>query len=143
MKEAAHHSDAASPRRRGRSTVALTAGFFGTALLSLGTDQILHLLHVYRPWGQPMLDPWLNALALAYRIVFTIFGGYLAARLAPRNPMRHAVILGIIGLVPSTAGALAALTMANLSPAWYPIALVITAVPCTWLGGFIHQKLHQ
>jgi hypothetical protein len=41
--------------------------------------QILHILKVYPPWGRPMPEPGLNALALAYRMAFTIFGGYLAA----------------------------------------------------------------
>jgi hypothetical protein len=53
--------------------------------------------------------------------------------------MRHAVILGAIGLVPSTLGAIAAITMADLGPAWYPIALVLTALPRAWPGGGLHR----
>ena len=45
------------PRLLGRSTAAVLVGFFACALLSLGTDQILHLLKVYPPWGEPMWDP--------------------------------------------------------------------------------------
>jgi hypothetical protein len=33
-------------------------------------------------------------LALVYRTVYGILGGYVTARLAPRAPMRHALILG-------------------------------------------------
>ena len=128
---AIHPSDA----RPLRSTAAIAAAFVAVAALSLGTDQILHVLGVYPPWGQPMFDPALNALALAYRIVFTVFGGWLVARLAPRNPMRHAWILSLIGLVAASAGAVAAVTaMGDLGPAWYPIALAIVAFPCVWLG---------
>jgi hypothetical protein len=76
----------------------------------------------------------LNALALSYRIVFTVFGSYLAAKIAPRNPMRHAMILGFIGLAFGTAGAVATIPM-HLGPAWYPIAIAATAVPCAWIGG--------
>lgn len=125
-----------------RSTAAVLVGFFTVALLSLGTDQLLHVLDVYPPWGQPMYDPGLNALALSYRIVYTILGGYITARLAPRNPMRHAVILGVIGLAASASGAIATIPM-NLGPAWYPIALVVTAVPCCWLGGFLYLRRHD
>jgi len=64
---------------------------------------------------------------------------WIAARLAPYAPMRHALALGMIGFVLSLAGAIAALTMADLGPAWYPIALVVTALPCAWLGGALHR----
>ncbi len=54
--------------------------------------------------------------------------------------MRHLVILGIVGSVVGTAGAIAAITMAELGPNWYPIALAITGFPCVWVGGVIHRK---
>ena len=50
-----------------RSVWAVVAGFFAVVVLSLGTDQVLHMLNVYPPWGQPMWEPSLNSLALAYR----------------------------------------------------------------------------
>lgn len=136
------HSMAApssSPRRLRRSTLAVLAGLVGLVALSLGTDQILHVLKVYPPWGEPMYEPGLNLLALAYRIVYAVLGSYLTARLAPRAPMRHALVLGVIGLVVSTAGAIAAIPM-NLGPAWYPIALALTALPCAWLGGRLYRE---
>ena len=46
-----------------RSTGAVLLGFFVVALLSLATDEVLHLLKVYPPWAQPMRDPRLNLLA--------------------------------------------------------------------------------
>jgi hypothetical protein len=52
-----------------------------------------------------------------------------------------ALTLGVIGLVLSSAGAIAAIPM-NLGPSWYPIALVLTALPCAWLGGVLHPKWH-
>ena len=120
-----------------RSAAAVLLGFFAVVVLSLGTDQVLHVLRVYPPWGQPMRDPGLNLLALSYRIVYTVVGGYIAARLAPRNPMRHVWALAGIGLVMGTAGAIATIPM-HLGPAWYPIAIALTALPCTWLGGVLY-----
>ena len=125
----------ALPRRLGRSIAAVVIGFVVVAVLSLATDQLLHVLEVYPPWGQPMHDPALNALALAYRIVYSIFGCWLTARLAPRRPMLHAMIVGAIGFVLSAAGAIVTVTQFELGPAWYPIALALTALPCAWLGG--------
>jgi hypothetical protein len=128
----------ASPRRLWRSTGAVLLGFFAVVVLSLGTDQVLHVLGVYPPWGQPMQEPRLNFLALAYRTVYAVVGSYIAARFAPRNPMRHAVVLGVLGLALSLAGAIATIPM-HLGPAWYPIALVLTALPCAWLGGVLYR----
>lgn len=129
------------PRRLWRSAGAVLLGFVAVVVLSLGTDQVLHVLEVYPPWGEPMYDPGLNLLALAYRIVYTIVGGYIAARLAPRNPMRHALVLGLVGTLAGLAGAITAIPM-DLGPAWYPIALVVTGLPCTLLGGVLHRKRH-
>jgi hypothetical protein len=120
-----------------RSVVAVLAGIFVVAGLSLATDQLFHILQVYPPWGEPMYDVGLNLLALTYRIIYTVLGGYIAARLAPRAPMRHVMILGLIGLALGTIGAIVAITQADFGPNWYPIAIAVTAYPCTWLGGLL------
>ena len=129
------------PRRLLRSTGAVLLGFVAVVVLSLGTDQVLHVLKVYPPWGQPMYDPGLNLLALSYRVVYAVVGSYIAARLAPRNPMRHALIVGAIGLPLSAAGVIAAMRM-NVGPVWYPVALMLTTLPCAWLGGVLHRSTH-
>lgn len=125
-----------------RSTGAIFIGLIAIVALSLGTDQILHWLDVYPPWGEPMYEPELNALALGYRCVYAVLGSYIAARLAPTAPMGHAMILGLIGLVLSSAGAAAAKDM-NLGPTWYPIALALSSIPCAWLGGVLHRARHR
>jgi uncharacterized membrane protein YfcA len=127
------------PRRLLRSTAAVLAGLFSVVVLSLATDQLFHTLDVYPPWGQPMRDPGLNLLALSYRLVYGVLGGYVAARLAPHAPMRHALAVGVVGLVLSTAGAVTAIRL-DLGPSWYPIALALSALPCAWLGGRWHQS---
>lgn len=126
------------PRNLVRSTGAILLGFVTVVVLSLATDQVLHALEVYPPWGEPMNDPGLNLLALAYRCVYAVLGSYLAAKLAPRNPMRHAMILGGIGQVLSVIGAIVAIRM-KMGPSWYPIVLALTALPCAWLGGVLHR----
>ena len=122
-----------------RSAGAILIGLLAVVLLSLATDQLLHVINVYPPWGQPMNETSDNLLALAYRCVYGALGSYLAARFAPRNPMRHAIILGVIGFVLSLLGAIATIPM-KLGPAWYPISLVVTALPCAWLGGRLHRE---
>lgn len=126
---------------RWRSAGAVTAGFLAVVVLSLVTDEILHLLGVYPPWGAPMNEPSLNLLALAYRSVFTVAGMYVTATLAPYARVRHAVIGGLIGTLIAAAGAFATVPM-NLGPAWYPIALAVTALPLAWLGGVLYVMRH-
>ena len=125
-------------RRLPQSVGAVFLGFVVVVLLSLGTDHVLHVLGVYPPWGEAMREPGLNLLALSYRCVYAILGSYLAARFAPRNSMRHALALGAIGFVLSIAGAMTAIA-ADLGPVWYPVALVLTAFPCAWLGGALQR----
>lgn len=123
------------PRRIGRSIGALLAGFAVGIALSLGTDEVLHLAGVFPPWGQPVTSPPL-ALATAYRIVYGIVASYVIARLAPDRPMLHAMIGGFVGLVVSTLGAVATWNSGPaFGPHWYPVSLIITALPTAWIGG--------
>jgi peptidoglycan/LPS O-acetylase OafA/YrhL len=83
----------------------------------------------------------LFVLAAAYRVVYAVAGGYVAARVAPRRPMAHALALGVVGLVVSAAGAAATWNEGPaFGPRWYPLALVATALPCAWAGGRLHLK---
>ena len=125
------------PRRLFQSVGAVLAGFVAVFVVSLATDQIFHSLEVFPPWGEPIVGTGLYLLALAYRLVYGVAGGWIAARLAPSVPMGHALALGIIGLAASAAGTIA---MWNFGPHWYPLALVVTAVPCAWLGGVFHRR---
>ena len=126
------------PHRALKSIGAVFAGIVVVVTLSLGTDILMHATGVFPPWFQPMNTPlWL--LATAYRVVDGIAGLYVTARLAPDRPVRHAVILGVIGLVMSIAGAASTIGKGpELGPTWYPLGLVITALPCAWFGGKLY-----
>jgi hypothetical protein len=118
-----------------RSAGAVLCGFGAVFVISLGTDLVLHAAGVFPAWGQAMNER-LFLLATAYRTLYSIGGSYIAARLAPNQPMQHAMALGGLGLVASTIGAWATWShVPSLGPHWYPLALVVTAIPCAWLGG--------
>lgn len=126
------------PRRIGRSIVALLAGFIAVVVLSLGTDMVLHVTGVFPPWGQPMSDT-LFLLATVYRTIYGVAGSYITARLAPDRPMQHALAGGVVGLAVSIAGTVATWDRGpEFGPHWYPIALVVLAMPCAWTGGRLH-----
>lgn len=128
-------SETHRPRRIGRSIGALVAGFLVVVVLSLGTDVVLHSTGVFPPWGQPVTDALL-LLATAYRTVYAIAGSYVTARLAPDRPMQHALAGGVVGLAVSIAGAVATWNAGPaFGPHWYPVALIVSALPCAWAGG--------
>src|SRR4051812_33920394 len=130
----------AVPHRGRRSSVALATGLVVGVVLSLGTDQILHVLKVYPPWGQTMSDR-LFMLATAYRVVYSIVGSYIAARLAPDRPMWHAMVLGVVGLVVSLAGAAATWNAKPpLGPHWYAVVVALISIPCAWIGGVLAES---
>ena len=132
----------ARPRRTWRSIGAVLAGLLAVVVLSVGTDQVLHSTGVYPPWGEPMADA-LFLLTTAYRVIYSVAGGYIAARLAPERPMWHAMVLGVVGTLASIAGAVATWNAGPVyGPKWYPIALVLIALPASWLGGRWHQARH-
>jgi hypothetical protein len=106
-------------------------------VITLGTDQLLHIAGVFPPWGQSMVGfDGALMLATAYRVVSGVAGSYIIARLAPNRPMLHALIGGVIGLIVSVVGAVATWNGGPaFGPHWYPLALIVTALPSAWIGG--------
>jgi len=115
---------------------AFIAGFATVAVLSMLTDTVLHSTGIYPTDGSVGSDANL-VLALAYRTAFTVLGGYIAARLAPAHGLRLSVILGIVGTLAATAGAVA---MWSVGHHWYPVALAALALPSTALGGWLFTR---
>jgi peptidoglycan/LPS O-acetylase OafA/YrhL len=123
-----------------RSVGAVVGGIVVGVVLTTITDVVMHATGVFPPWGQPVSDGPL-VLATAYRIVFGIVGSYVAARLAPDRPMRHAMIAGFVGFVVSIVGAVVTWNKGPaFGPHWYPLALIVTALPCAWVGGWLRER---
>jgi hypothetical protein len=50
--------------------------------------------------------------------------------------MTHVLVLGTVGIVAGSAGAIATWNLGpEFGPKWYPIMLVVTALPCVWAEG--------
>jgi hypothetical protein len=119
------------PLRTALSSVfAVLSGLVTTFVITTAVDMTLHAAGVFPPFGQRMSDA-LFVLALAYRIPFNAAGCYVAARLSPGNPARHAYALGVVGTVVAGIGAVA---MCEYGPLWYSLANIAIALPCAFLG---------
>ena len=82
----------------------------------------------------------LFGLATAYRAVYNVIGCYLAALLASARPMRHAMLLGWVGVFVALLGAVATWNHEpSLGPHWYSVALVVIALSCAWAGGKLRE----
>jgi len=123
---------AVGSRRMGRSILALFAGFLVNVVLSLATDFGLQVAGILPAIAHGMNDSQ-SALAAAYRTVYAVLGSYIVARLAPYRPMGHALIGAALGMVLATAGAIATWNKA-LGPHWYPLVLIVLALPTGWAG---------
>ena len=122
-----------------KSIGAVLAGFLVVVILSIGTDLVMHATGIFPALGQTMSDP-LFLLATAYRTLFSVVGAYITARLAPTRPMLHALILGVLGLVVGTLGAVVTWNkVPSMGPHWYPLALVVLSIPQCWLGGKLYE----
>lgn len=120
-----------------RSIVALVAGLLFILVVTTLVDIALHAAGVFPPMKQPISDS-LALLATSYRVVISVGGAWLTARLAPDKPMKHALILGGIGVVLGLVGVIATWNM-GLGPRWYPILLVVLALPQCWAGARLYQ----
>lgn len=120
-----------------RSIWAVLAGVLVIIGVTTAVDIILHLAGVFPAMNQPLTDG-LAVLATAYRIVISVAGAWLTAKLAPRAPMKHALILGAVGVVLGTVGLVATWNL-GMGPRWYPIALVVLAIPQCWAGGKLYE----
>jgi hypothetical protein len=116
-----------------KNIIAILAGFLFVIIITTLTDFILEKTGLMK---QPFYtNPfWFIGFVVLYRCVYGVIGSYITARLAPVRPMRLVMIGGFIGLALSTIGAV---VMWDTPPHWYAVAIIITALPCAWLGGKI------
>ena len=116
-----------------RSITAVVVGFVFIGVLSFGADAAIKNMmpDAFGPTGRVESTPVL-LLTIGYVLVFAVAGCYLTARLAPRNPMKHALVLGVLGLIFNVVGTV---VMWEAAPAWYHIISLLLVMPAAWVGG--------
>ena len=121
-----------------KSIGAVVAGLVAIIALSTGIDFLLGALGVF-PSLTDMTTPhapWMLAIALVYRSIIAIIGGYIIARLAPQNPIRHVYVVMAIVFILSVVGVVAGWSLGNQ---WYSISLAITGPLFVLLGGKLYK----
>ena len=117
-----------------RSILSVVAGYF-TMMVGVSGGLAFMLLVAGSDMPsepQPFDGPaWILWFELAVSALAATAGGWVCARLAPKNPMRHAQalagLMGVLGVV-SVVGEL------GLKPLWSSIAVVVVGIAFTLLG---------
>ena len=122
-----------------KSILAILAGFIFVVVASLITDMALIKTGIMK---QPfnLNTTGFIGLVILYRCLYGIAGSYITAKLAPKNAMKHAMAGGLFGLCIAVLGAV---MMWDIPPRWYPITLILTTLPCAWIGGLLFEKQNR
>jgi hypothetical protein len=116
-----------------KSIGAVIGGLIFIMITHTATDAVLESAGIL-PKGHLHVGTGLILFVVLYRLLWSMLGCYITAKIAPSAPMKHALILGVIGTVFSIAGAVVTMNM-DLAPVWYGWMLAITALPAAWVGG--------
>lgn len=121
-----------------RSAVAVATGFIVIGVLAFGTDALVRaqIPSAYESSGRMESVAWL-LFTQAYVFLYATIGCWLAARLAPDRPMRHALLLGWLGLAFNVVGSAA---QWSTVPVWYHVVALALVMPAAWLGGRIRER---
>ena len=114
-----------------KSIGAILAGFATGAILSVGADFLMEQTGMMSMEHFKESTVSVILLVIVYRFVFNVLGCYLTARLAPDKPMKHALIIGVIGTVLSILGSVA---MWDKAIPLYNISIIMMSLPSAWLG---------
>jgi hypothetical protein len=120
-----------------RSVLAVVVGFLLIGALAFGAGAALQAAGIQPPPGEPMTDLGPVLLETAYVAVFAIAGCWVAAWLAPDRPMRHALILGFLGLAFNLMGAAATW---GQRPVWAVVLNLALVMPYAWIGGRLRER---
>ena len=72
--------------------------------------------------------------------LFSVFGGYVSARIAGRAEIKNASATGTLSAM---TGVLFLILSSGSSPLWLDILALIAIVPCSMLGGYLCLKSRQ
>lgn len=122
-----------------KSVLAVVAGLAASVV----TVVVLTWLAVLLFFGGDMSaepTPLYLALNVAYSFGAAVLGGWVAARLAPRRGLAHAVAAAVAILLLSFGGSGAEAEGASGVPSWYGTVLSVLAPTGVLLGGWLRVR---
>jgi len=121
----------------GRSILALLAGFIAEPVLVIAVDLIYSRIDPHAFTSDGLVVGTAAAIVLIYVQIINAISGYITGRIAPRNPVGHAFILGAIGFVLCV---IVSWKRWSLEPHWFLIGTIVLAIPSTVLGGYLARR---
>jgi hypothetical protein len=121
----------------GRSILAVLAGFVAEPVLVIAADFLFARINPHAFTADGAVLGTAAAVVLIYVQIINAISGYITGRIAPRSPVGHALILGIIGFI------LCVIVSAKrwgLEPHWYLLGGILLAIPSTVLGGYLARR---
>jgi hypothetical protein len=116
---------------------AIFAGFLIAVIPTLLTDFLLEKAGIMKTKPFDANPVWMIVIVIIYRSIYNITGSYFTAKLASGRPLRLAMTAGFIGLTLSIIGTI---VNWNIPPHWYPITLIVLALPSAWIGGTSYES---
>lgn len=120
-----------------KSIGAVLTGFVLGAVLSIGADFLMDRMGIMSMENFKQTPFLIICTVIMYRFIFNLIGSYLTARLAPNKPMKHVIIIGVIGTV---LGLLGSFAMWEKAIPFYNVAIILISLPSAWLGGQLFLK---
>ena len=122
----------------GRSILGVIAGFVATIVLSVACDAIVRMLApgAFGADGRTP-GPAMMAVGVLYTLICATAGGFIAALIARRREIEHALFLGTLGAIATLAIIFAAPVSQRTTGMLVSGMLVI---PATVLGGWLRRR---
>jgi hypothetical protein len=127
-----------------RSVLSVLAGIAVLTVTSFAIEAAVDplLLRVF-PQALPdstalSMNHWVKTLTFGYGLVCVAAGGYVAARIARRLPVKHAAAMGIVQAGLTIVAMLS--PEANHASPWQWVTIAILSVPAALAGGTLYQR---
>jgi hypothetical protein len=127
-----------------RSVLSVLAGIATLTAVSFAIEAVVNplLLRAF-PQALPSLaalsaNQWVRTLTFAYGLACVAAGGFVAARMAGRLPIRHAAAMGILQAALTIAAMLS--PEANHASRMQWITIAILSIPAALVGGSVYER---
>jgi len=121
-----------------RNAAAVFLGLVAIVVLSIGTHDALHRLRLLS--FLVLYDTRWNLLILSLECAYVLIGGYVTGKVASTNALPFSLAVGGFRAVWFGSVAIFRFNTYDTGPVWLPVALMLAALPCAWLGACLASR---